>query len=167
MKIVNLLSRQTILFLLPVFSFGFQLSQSEFQITQIISDDLVIINSGSENGIKVGEVYQVHGQKSIVHPATGKIETRNNVLVGFIEIIKIEMRTSECKIIQQKRPLTVKDQVQSFAVESVSALPEWSMQNDVNYEDTIYSKPKLSLLNIIAGASCIILAIFLLGFMHG
>jgi hypothetical protein len=117
---------QIVAILLGFFSVlvGFDDVNAEYRIIQILSNEKVLVNISSDTGIGAGQVFQVFGEKSIVHPATGKLIVRENVLVGKIKVLEVSPVEATCLIIDQSRFLEVGDRLEKVASGSVLALDE-------------------------------------------
>jgi hypothetical protein len=125
---------------------GSQNSLGKSEIIKVTSEEEVIINTGSRDAIKVGEVFQIYGSKSSIHPATGKLITRENVLVAIIEVKTIEIFTAKCRIVKKSRHLLVGDKVWRVAnkhtnalTEEMDALGDFDKVSKDAYSHTIYS----------------------------
>jgi hypothetical protein len=125
---------------------AFQDSNDELIIIRIISDRIVIINTGSDNGIKSNEVFQIFGSKTFAHAATGKLITRENVHLGTIKVIEVKLGESKCIVLEQSgyfyegvRIEKVSNQDVASILEQQKIVNSFDTPSDDKYSATIYS----------------------------
>jgi hypothetical protein len=116
------------------------------QVNQIINKKTVEINIGDQFNVERGDEFQVFGQATVIHPATGQLIERDNVLIGRIKVIDVKDISSIAEVIGKKHDFKVGNTVQKVLeskqeiIENKKPLQyELQNPNERNYSETIYS----------------------------
>lgn len=120
---------------------------AEHKITNIIGAGRIEINIGSQNEVKIDDIFQVFGKGQVIHPATGKLVERDNVFIGKVKIIETKELTSVAEIVEKSKDFSVGNKVIKVVTEEQPVIQnkrpvqaEFENPEERKYSETIYTQ---------------------------
>lgn len=113
-----------------------------------ITDQLhVEINIGTNYNVMVGDVFDVFGQGTVIHPATGKLVERDNVFIGKVRITEVKPLTSIAEITEATGKFAAGNKIvkinpvkQEPVVVQKPVRAEFQQPQKTKYSETIYTR---------------------------
>ena len=103
-----------------------KISGIEEGLTEATKYDTVIINSGSEDGVKAGDIYAVLGVgDQVKNPETGKDIGFVLCIKGIAEVIEFSAQTARCRITDNFSPIETGDMVSPFKAPVIPKFDAW------------------------------------------
>jgi hypothetical protein len=98
--------------------------------TMLTDRDLVQVNVGSRDGVKVGDLYQiVHVGETVVHPVTRVKLGKKASIQGILKLTYVEEKLSEARIIKAYKASLVGDRIRPYQMKPLIGA------NDLSTED--------------------------------
>jgi hypothetical protein len=103
-----------------------KISGIEEGLTEATKYDVVIINSGSVDGVKVGDTYAVLGVgDQVKNPETGKDIGFVLCIKGIAEVIELTAQNARCRITDNFSPIETGDMVNPFKAPDIPKFDAW------------------------------------------